>query len=385
MKKVEKLYICKNSYEIEENLNNEKTTKDQLNKNNSVKSSEDVSLKSQIDQLTNQLSNLTMILNKQNQPKYSEVNSTCFNCGKIGHFTRNCADPKDIEKRNKNYQEFMAKKSDISNDVKAMLMVSQPLEESKIMGIGQKRIRIEELISNNIPIAKNTPTTQIKIVKKNNDSSLKNSKAKPKTQIVTSAIPTRILDADAPITNRELFTINPSYLDETIKLLMSYKNSKNKNILFAENSNSKTINPINKNRPEALSYVMCQIFKQDIPLFVDIGSTSCVISKGLIEFLKIPYSSEETIVTAVGGDNITVIGNAIIPINFEDNCVFVNFQVLQECAVPIIFGLDMCQILDAVINYKEETITILINKNKLILQLYSKEHVINNYSASNEE
>ncbi|OMJ26811.1 hypothetical protein AYI69_g3773 [Smittium culicis] len=87
------------------------------------------------------------------------------------------------------------------------------------------------------------------------------------------------------------------------------------------------------------------------------------------------YTREETFVITVSGDSLLVVGSAIINLHFDDEAIAVKFQVLETCAVPIIFGLDVCQSLNAIVNYNKEKVT-LINKNdELILQLYTKENL----------
>ncbi|OMJ15043.1 hypothetical protein AYI69_g8343 [Smittium culicis] len=133
---------------------------------------------------------------------------------------------------------------------------------------------------------------------------------------------------------------------------------------------------INLSNPKQLSYIICNLTDQSLPLFVDVGSTYCDISKNLLNVLDIPYAKKEELVTSVGGDALSVIETPTLNIMFEDTYVNFNFQVLEICAVHLKLGLDVCQILGIIINYRNETLSMSPNNKNIELQPFSRERVL---------
>ncbi|OMJ26640.1 Transposon Tf2-11 polyprotein [Smittium culicis] len=315
---------------------------------------------------------------------FPESKMKCFNCGEIGNGTRSCSKKKNFEMQEKLYSEYINKNSPEKNIEKSMLMVVLESESPK------KRIRIDDLINNKIPNRTENPE---KIIKP----STIVSKSKPKKKINSainnslSALSGRILDSDAPISVRELFKISPKYLNDTIKLLQQIRNSKNGSILYnstyeneIKSYDDEDQTPININAPSALSYLLCKIGEKNIPLFIDVGSSACVVSIPLLKALGIPYTPKQTRVTSVGGDSLTIVGVALIPIKFEEITIYLYFKVLKKCAVSIILGLDVCQILKAKIDYENQTFEIKFHKEIISLQIYTKENILQISDEENE-
>ncbi|PVU99831.1 hypothetical protein BB559_000374 [Furculomyces boomerangus] len=93
--------------------------------------------------------------------------------------------------------------------------------------------------------------------------------------------------------------------------------------------------PLNKIRPKPLFFVVGKIFDNKVSFFIDVGFTSCMVSYNLIKKINISFEKKTTYVTAVGGDHVKVLGKALVPITFENVNIIVQFQVLEDCAVPL--------------------------------------------------
>ncbi|OMJ14175.1 hypothetical protein AYI69_g8708 [Smittium culicis] len=295
--------------------------------------------------------------------KTKKLNSkiTCFNCGLKEHKTKECTHPYDPEMRSKSYEEFKAKydHKSIKEKENSFYLSGSSIdtnEPDKLMSLGNKRMRIEDLI-------------EIRIIPNFEQVDEKKKQLPPKGENKNSSLPkaafsgfsARILDSPAPFTMRELFKTNAKYLDETIKMLQNFNSNKNLLMSYLEGL------PINISKPKPLSYIICNVTDQSLPVFVDVGSTYCDISKNLLNILDIPYTKKEELVTSVGGDALSVIETPTLNIMIEDTHVNVNFQVLEIFPVPIILGLDLCQILGIIINYRNETLSMSSNNKNIEL------------------
>ncbi|PVU95609.1 hypothetical protein BB561_001697 [Smittium simulii] len=136
--------------------------------------------------------------------------------------------------------------------------------------------------------------------------------------------------------------------------------------------------PLNKTKPHPLTYIVDEILNTPTYFFLDNSSTACVVSAEVLELLNISFKNYNGTITAVGGDSLTVIGKVLLPLTFEGSTVATQFQVLQQCAVPILLGIDFIQLVDASINYPQQTLNFAINNNTISLQLYLKKQPKNN-------
>ncbi|OMJ28689.1 hypothetical protein AYI69_g1825 [Smittium culicis] len=237
----------------------------------------------QMSKMIEMMENLTLLISNQSKTKFDPMKIKCFNCGQLGHATKFCNEPRNVENRMKNYSEMHkakveeeaspeAREKSHAPEERAMYISSDTNNNGCVFLSGQKRIRIEDITNNTLPAV---PRTN----QKNKLEIIGDKKKKPVQKLgQTSIIPSRILDGNAPISNKELFMIYPKYLKETIKALQIYEKSKNKNILYTNEVGHDSI-AVNYKRQKLLSYIMCKINNQDIPLFIDSGSTSCVICK----------------------------------------------------------------------------------------------------------
>ncbi|OMJ11976.1 hypothetical protein AYI70_g9380, partial [Smittium culicis] len=104
----------------------------------------------------------------------------------------------------------------------------------------------------------------------------------------------------------------------------------------------------------------------------------------MVEALGINYIKKSDIVTAIGGDTLNIIGAAIIKLQFEEIELYVRFQVLESCALPIILGLDICQILNVVIDYENEIVKMKTDEYEVELQIFNKIGIISQDLLENE-
>jgi hypothetical protein len=106
--------------------------------------------------------------------------------------------------------------------------------------------------------------------------------------------------------------------------------------------------PINSagKRPPAISKLLENVRDQEIPLFTDIGASCCDISRRMLNALGLGYKKTEiNSITQVGGSSFRIIGSTVLKMNFTaETRVNMEFSVLEMCAVPIMLGLDVCQI-----------------------------------------
>jgi hypothetical protein len=85
-----------------------------------------------------------------------------------------------------------------------------------------------------------------------------------------------------------------------------------------------------------------------------------------------PLIKQEMLVPA-DGPGLVILGKAKLWISFsEDIKLLIEFSVLKACAVPILLGLDVCQILKSTLDYEHEVWSFKVKMKSLALQLYSK-------------
>ncbi|OMJ21702.1 hypothetical protein AYI69_g5715 [Smittium culicis] len=289
----------------------------------------------EVIELTRMIKDLTLLVKSSVNNREDKSYLHCFNCDGRGHRTRECKKPRNEELFKKLSTEYYKNKEkmELKNDPNQTLLLAT--EDEISFAATNKRMRLDNLVEPST-IPNSTGSSSFLPIQTLNHK--QKNKAKKKIQIhkePSSSIPSRILDAPAPITNRELFSIYPKALDDTVNNWKHIKSkNKHKTLLTEENDNLKvffqTVVPINKDKPRPLSYILAKILGHDVSLFVDIGSTSCVVSAEVVEKLGIGMEKANSKITAVGGDTIDVLGITMIPLTFENRTIiFVNLLMLR--------------------------------------------------------
>ncbi|OMJ21150.1 Transposon Tf2-11 polyprotein [Smittium culicis] len=339
-------------------------------------------IQSVVDELAREMENL-VLLSKNPAPRkdYSEV--TCYNCQKKGHTSRICQQA--IGQGNQ-------KKPD-DKDKKILIAVKDL--DSKITAMGEhinKRPRFENILNRGKEvrvIEANVPRLG-KINKKKKKTN--NSRIEPENEWSK-----RVLDSQAPISIKEVLALKPKLVKDLVKSLQYVGKSRKRNILYAEESESESEESDSENddaesegegEEESLSYLCTYINSEPIPLFIDPGAAYSIISSNLLKKLNFLTTKLKNPIRIkpVSGDTILVRHSVDIPIEFDDSTmVVINFIVVENCAVPILLGLNSCQRLKSKIDYESETFTIRNKKKKYIYQLYSKESLAQEFADNRED
>ncbi|OMJ08901.1 hypothetical protein AYI69_g10898 [Smittium culicis] len=279
---------------------------------------------SEIEMLTKQMTELTLLVKKRENVQRNPSSITCFNCGEKGHTSRECQKPYNRDLQDKLVREFKENgRKNLGNQNSAMLVLNTANKDS-LLFVDQelnaaKRIRIDDLLDNNFsPVPKSVPRAgelkeKVSIGRP----------AKQKYKAVDNPIfPEQIIELQAPLSIHELLQIRPKSLDDMIKTLKQIKRDKAKRAI------------------------------------VDTGASFCIVSKQFLTALGVSYSNSEPreFIKPVDCPDLIVKGKVILNISFaEDVNIAVKFHVLATCAVPIILGRDVFQALKSNLNYEEET------------------------------
>ncbi|PVV00738.1 hypothetical protein BB560_004868 [Smittium megazygosporum] len=212
--------------------------------------------------------------------------------------------------------------------------------------------------------------------------SLTITKAKHKHKhIIKSALPERILNSPAPITNRELLLLKSGLIPETISSLHKLDKEKpRKFVLYSENSTNK--NP--------LSYIMTKINGQNVPMFLDIGAMHSLIHQKLARHLQLPFQEhpKPIYLSPISGPKIEVTHYVTATVEFEgDILIPMKFHILEHSTVKLLLGLDICQQIGAKIDYNAEGFSFATETTDYTTQIFSREQIIekNIYSDDEEE
>ncbi|OMJ20152.1 hypothetical protein AYI69_g6330 [Smittium culicis] len=337
-------------------------------------------IQSVVDELAREMKNL-VLLSKNPAPRKDNSEVTCYNCQKKGHTSRIC--PQAIGQGNK-------KKPD-DKDKKILIAVKDL--DSKITAMGEhinKRPRFENILNrgNEVRVIEANVPRLGKINKKKKKTN--NSRIEPENEWSK-----RVLDSQAPISIKEVLAPKPKLVKDLVKSLQYVGKSRKRNILYAEESESESEESDSENddgesegEEESLSYLCTYINSELIPLFIDPGAAYSIISSNLLKKLKFLTTKLKNPIRIkpVSGDTILVRHSVDIPIEFDDSTmVVINFIVVENCAVPILLGLNSCQRLKSKIDYESETFTIRNKKKKYSYQLYSKESLAEEFADNRED
>ncbi|OMJ26485.1 Retrovirus-related Pol polyprotein from transposon [Smittium culicis] len=342
-----------------------------------------------MDELTSKMRKLALLTQKNGLiEKRDYSNVVCFNFQKKGHnskvckYTRGFKTSEEYEKEN-NTALLAIVKEEKHDHIGMATQVNKrprldyllnPEEESRELTNKRKSIVT-------LPKLGKIGSTKLKV------------KSSTKSSIPNPECSKRVLDSQVPISVRGVLSITPKLIKELNHSLNYVKRSKVKPLLYAEDLSdfSKDESESEDSQSEsseitqeiALSYLATYIDKYPIPLFIDPGASYSIIDTKLVDSLGLDRTKLKAPIKikAVNGELSEIKTGIIIPIEFEDGKIInIPFIILDECAVPILLGLDTCQRLKAKIDYNKETFTLRKGREEIRIQIYSKENIPEAYS-----
>ncbi|OMJ28611.1 Pro-Pol polyprotein [Smittium culicis] len=354
-----------------------------------MEKSERNGIQASIDQLTREMRQMALLSQKE-PPKRDFSDITCYNCNQKGHTSRVCKVKSSDEGKRNVYPE----------EKKIMLALDKPKANMVNFGGGNsKRPRLENLLnSHDGDRGRNfmNPRRVVDLPRLGSTKSLRKKKQAPNRAEHNPEWAKRVLESQAPISVKEVLNLKPKMIKVFIKSLQKLERAKEKNLLYAEYSDSETSSGSETSSDEedieSLSYLTTYVKHIPILLFLDPGAAYSIISEKLVLKLDLkPTKLKSSIkIKPVSGNVIEIRKGIELPIEFDDGSVVrIPFIVLSDCAVPILLGLDACMRLKAKINYSDETFTLTISKKNFTYQLYSKdmldEEFSENHNLENEE
>jgi hypothetical protein len=306
-----------------------------------------------------------------------KLNLRCFNCGEPGHVAVKCSKPKGVGNKDKNV------------NVNAFLQ-----NENFIMQSEHKRIRVEDLLDNKVSKIVEFPKKKERLKKSGKEH--KNKKIN---------FSKSMLESPSNVSWRKLLQVYPEGIEETIKGLQKLKNKKT--VLSAlpadQSSESESMSELTENESSSsesedevhheilnkaastslLSYTICEIVSQTVPVFMDVGASSCVCSVGFLNVLGLTFESKRNFITQVGGSTMKILGETSIVLKYGTVSINVLFKVLPRCAVPILLGLDIIQSLNGRLDYEKEIFRFVVNGKSYETQLYSKNDIREEFESVN--
>ncbi|OLY82925.1 hypothetical protein AYI68_g2947 [Smittium mucronatum] len=316
---------------------NVKTAEQVENPENSLSSKAEsikiVRIENQIDSLTESMKKLSLLIQGNTNPDYSQV--ICQNCGTKGHPTFKC--------RVKSKLYVLTKKDSNYNQPKVGMIAirEETADITKIAAASNKRMRLETILGEDY-----APK-----VATNNDLSVSNKLAE--------------------------------MIPEVISGLQSLKREKIKrNVLWSLGNNIRASDDENtEDDPEPVSYILLETGNRILPVFLDIGAANSIINISLVNDMSLPTFKLKNpfSLQPVSGPPFLVKEGVLINSKFEEDIIIpIEFVVINDGPVPIILGLDICQKLYSNINYKDETFTIEIEGKRYSTQIFSREALIQN-------
>ncbi|PVU85984.1 hypothetical protein BB561_006847 [Smittium simulii] len=334
-----------------------------------------------MDKLTKDLSSLTLLVKEKFKTDRTDI--TCHYCGMKGHKTFYC------RKKQKDLAENSSSESTESNVKSGMIAmeVNADIDLALTAVNSVKRIRVEDYLNEynparpiSVPQVNKAPEIAENLKKENNNyepikqginkMGIVEKKRKPLKPKTVSSITNRILDSEAPLTNKELFQIKPQLIPELISGLQYFKRTNVPRKVLVSNE---------KNKSKALSFVRVVLGDQNVALHVDNGADYSIINSKFIEGMGIELSSMDRPfhIQPLKGVPVTVDKVATILVSFEaDIKIPIDFIVMDNIAVQAILGIDALQALRAKIDYANEII-LFDYKNKVFeIQLYTRDDIL---------
>ncbi|OMJ26296.1 hypothetical protein AYI70_g281 [Smittium culicis] len=320
--------------------------------------------KSEISELTDAFKSW-MLLNQRRATPQNASSYLCYVCGKRGHYSKEC--PKSPLNESKN----LSKQEPFGPPNKSLLAINseelgRPTDALISIPNPSKRMRVDEIINRPLKAVEHRESRLGKPKK-----SVKK-KTKPKARI--SEWSTRILNSSAQISVRELLSIKPSLLSELLSCLRKSNSAESRHIFYAENgkteiSNDKTFTP---------SYIMMSYKNRDLPILIDTGASYSLMNKEIVTKLGIPLKKmrKPIFIQSVSGKTIKLEEKCRITVVLEnEEQVEVDFVIMENCAVPVLLGMDGCKSLKVRLYYDKNLLSYKFNDNRESVQLHSRENI----------
>ena len=214
------------------------------------------SIDTQLVDLQKQLHNLTLLVNQKSERREEKP---CFRCNRNGHIASDKAFHPDYVRRS---PATGANAEPLVQPQGKPINLADHVPNSNEDALSVKRVRIEDLINNDSSKLKKPKTAMKKTVK-----SVKFQEE--------SALLTKVMDTKLDVSLREVVKANPRMINEFLKCLQKQK--KGKKVSFIENLQKPT-------------HVVGEICGSKLGLYVDSGSTFCIVSAACLKSLSVPPS-----------------------------------------------------------------------------------------------
>jgi hypothetical protein len=313
----------------------------------------------QLLDLQKQLQNLTLLVNQKTERREEK---TCFRCHRTGHIASDKEFHPDYVRRSPatgaNAEPLGRPNNDSTNYVKLVEHVIQT--ESDLMSV--KRIRVEDLINNSTSTSTAPTVKRIKSTTK----SATQPKVSRQTKCEESPLISRVMDTKLDISFRDVVKSNPRVITEFIKVLQSKKRTKAKSVSFFDVSSTQ--------KP---THIIGKINNQDIGIYVDCGSTFCIVSSSCLKRIDIAPACIEKLkkpilLQPVNGIPLESVYFAKLDVMFDDVTFRIPFLILEEMACEIMIGIDKLKEYESLLDYGNDCLTIHSGDKEVRIQLYSK-------------
>lgn len=190
---------------------------------------------------------------------------------------------------------------------------------------------------------------------------------------VATPILENLLDSRIDLTHRELF--HAKILSETISGLQCYKRSGK-----FKNSILQTID----RTPPKPSFLCVTVNNLPLMLQVDNGASYSIVSTSLVDKLNLAtIETTPVVLQGITGTGFTVNHAVNITIYISDHAFQHVFLVLDRPSCDLLVGIDFLKRFQTITDYSDghDHITLIINRTKVISQLYSRNEALTHINA----
>ena len=305
--------------------------------------------KSELDEITNKLEALTLLINKRKE--------ACHKCGRKGHASDKCFSPiceycKIPGHRAEKCFKKQASEKEKEKESKSFF--------TSALYTSNKRLREEELM----PIVNKTEKTKEKVKTK-------------KKSYGRSKLTDKILDAPAPLSLRELLQFRPNLLRNVAKDL--HLDSKKKQETFVSNSKNQIYQIEGKINTQ-----------ENTKIYLDTCSYYSLVNRNFVRKLGIIMNENEKPIQIIVADNNSaqLIHSATLNITLEEHFSFrVKAYVVPDAPFELLLGLDVLEPLSFEYSLKSYCCSFALNEKsiQLPLQLYSRNDIVEEFNSEESD